>query len=72
MSRMALRCVVAWVLDGVDGSDDRGGTLKVYACSVFMVEAIAVLKALEWVWNRGWRSVEVLTDCLQLHVLVFY
>ncbi|KAI8523439.1 hypothetical protein RHMOL_Rhmol13G0073600 [Rhododendron molle] len=41
--------VVAWVLDG---ADDRGGTLKVYACSVFMVEAIAVLKALEWAWNR--------------------
>ncbi|KAI8568173.1 hypothetical protein RHMOL_Rhmol02G0176800 [Rhododendron molle] len=60
--------VVAWVLDG---ADDRGGTLKVYACSAFMVEAIAVLKALEWAWNRGWRSVEVLTDCLPLLVLVF-
>ncbi|KAF7112951.1 hypothetical protein RHSIM_RhsimUnG0175300 [Rhododendron simsii] len=62
--------VVAWVLDGVDGADDRGGTLKVYACSAFMVEAIAVLKAYEWAWNRGWRSVEVFTDCLQLVVLV--
>ncbi|KAF7113240.1 hypothetical protein RHSIM_RhsimUnG0145900 [Rhododendron simsii] len=38
-------------------ADDRDGTLKVYACSLFMVEAIAVL-------NRGWRSVAVLTDCL--------
>ncbi|KAF7139100.1 hypothetical protein RHSIM_Rhsim07G0160200 [Rhododendron simsii] len=45
-------------------ADDRDGTLKVYACSLFMVEAIAVLKALEWAWNRGWRSVAVLTDCL--------
>ncbi|KAF7146799.1 hypothetical protein RHSIM_Rhsim04G0236100 [Rhododendron simsii] len=38
---------VAWVFFGADDVVDREGKLKVYACSAFMVEAIAVLRALE-------------------------
>ncbi|KAI8560400.1 hypothetical protein RHMOL_Rhmol04G0252400 [Rhododendron molle] len=57
---------IAWLLLGTDAVSRRSSKLKVYACSAFMVEAIAVLKALEWAKDRGWLQVEVLTDCLQV------
>ncbi|KAE9455654.1 hypothetical protein C3L33_12446, partial [Rhododendron williamsianum] len=61
---------IAWLLLGTDDVSSRSSKLKVYACSSFMVEAVAVLKALEWAKDRGWRQVEVLTDCLQLGFLL--
>ncbi|KAI8563881.1 hypothetical protein RHMOL_Rhmol03G0143800 [Rhododendron molle] len=48
------------------GSEREDGRLKVNASSAFMVEAIVVLKALEWARCKGWKRVEILTDCLQL------
>lgn len=59
------RGVVAWCMLGANGFASREeGRLKVNASSAFMVEAIVVLKALEWAWCKGWKWVEILTDCL--------
>lgn len=51
----------AWV--NVDNGCDKYAC-RVNANSAVMVEALAVLHALEGARSRGWRNVEILTDCL--------
>lgn len=42
------------------------GVMKVFVSSALMVEALAVLHALVWAYERQWSLVEICMDCLQL------
>ncbi|XP_019182405.1 PREDICTED: uncharacterized protein LOC109177491 [Ipomoea nil] len=52
--------------------DEEGGYVSAFSAplsdclSPLMAEAIACKEALSWLWNRGERSVHILTDCLTL------
>ncbi|KAF7149075.1 hypothetical protein RHSIM_Rhsim03G0136200 [Rhododendron simsii] len=50
---------MAWCSVGDSGGVRNGGVMKVFASSALMVEALAVLHALVWAYERQWSLVEI-------------